>query len=225
MKIKESVRITSTRGIHYLAGENNKIKKFKPWLGDLFSFMYDRIMEKSVFPKKFSGSISKHYEILIKEFKDFHNKNILELATGSGNAVMFLNNDNIYTGVDISKGLLQIAKKKLTRNGFSDFELYAADACDLPFHDNIFDIAICNLSLNFFHDIDQFTGELARVLKPGSIFFCSVPVPEKKNPGAKIHGTLYSLEELRAKFSQKNLTLEELSYDNGALLYFKARLT
>lgn len=225
MKIKESVSIISKKGIHYQSGKNNKMKKFKPWLGDRFSFMYDRIMEKSVFPKKFSGSLSKHYEILNKELGDFHNKDILELATGGGDAVRFLSDDNNYTGVDISKGLLEIAKKKLTRAGFSDFSLYLADACDLPFQDNTFNMAICNLSLNFFHNIDQFTGELKRVLKTGSMFFCSVPVPEKKNPGSVIHGSLYSAEELSEKFAQHGFALEKLPYDNGALLYFTARLT
>lgn len=225
MKIKESVIIVKRKGIFYLLDNNNRIKKFKPWLGDIFSFLYDKIMEKSIFPKKFFGTISKHYEILNNELKDIHNKNILELACGSGDAVKFLNSDNIYTGIDISKGLLRIANKKLTQNKFLNFELYIADACDLPFQDNCFDVGVCNLSLNFFHDIDHFISELKRVHKKDALFYCSLPIPEKKNPKSTIHGTLYTVEELRKKFQGQNFDFQELPYENGALLYFKARLT
>jgi ubiquinone/menaquinone biosynthesis C-methylase UbiE len=222
---KELRNTVKKKNIFYIVDENNKIKKYKPWLGDMFSFLYDRIMEKSVFPKKFSASISKHYEILNNEFRDLHNKNILELASGSGDAVKFLNRDNFYTGVDISKGLLHRANKKFIQYGFSNFELYVADACDLPFEDNYFDIGICNLSLNFFHNIDRFVSELQRVLKQEAPFYCSVPVPEKKKPEVKIHGTLYSVEELRKRFQKQNFSFGELHYENGALLYFKAKLT
>jgi SAM-dependent methyltransferase len=224
MKIKESLTLTKRKGVFYLLDNNNRIKKFKPWLGDIFSFLYDRIMEKSVFPRKFSGSISRHYEILNNEFGNIRKKNILELACGSGDAVRFLNSDNTYTGVDISKGLLGIANKKFNQYGFSNSELYIADACDLPFQDNYFDIGICNLSLNFFHNIDNFISELRRVLKQDALFYCSVPIPEKKSPKVTIHGILYTVEELREKFQKHNFDFEELPYENGALLYFKARL-
>ena len=224
MKIKESVNVIRVKGIYHLLDENNKTKRFKPWLGDIFSFLYDRIMEKSIFPKKFFGSINKHYEILANELGDIHNKNILELAAGSGDAVRFLNNNNSYTGIDISKGLLHKANTKFIQNGFLNSELYVADACDLPFEDNYFDIGICNLSLNFFHHIDRFILELQRVLKQDALFYCSVPIPEKKKPKVVIHGTLYSVKELRNKFQKQNFDFEELPYENGALLYFKARL-
>ena len=223
-KIKESVTLVKRNGVFHLLGNDNKIKRFKPWLGDIFSFLYDRIMEKSIFPKKFSGSMSKHYEILNNEFRNIKNKNILELACGSGDAVRFLNNDNMYTGIDISKGLLCIANKKFNQYGFLNSELYVTDACDLPFQDNYFDIGICNLSLNFFHNIDYFISELKRVLKQDALFYCSVPVPEKKSSKVRIHGTLYTVEELRKKFQKQGFDFEELPDENGALLYFKAKL-
>ena len=68
IKIKDSVRITKKKGINHLLDDNNKLIKNKPWLGDLFSFLYDWIMKKSVFPKKFNASIEEHYAILKKIF-------------------------------------------------------------------------------------------------------------------------------------------------------------
>jgi len=184
IRIKDSVRITKKNGINHLLDDNNKAIKNKPWLGDLFSFLYDRIMKKSVFPKKFNASIEAHYKILGEIFKNVSDRVIIEFATGSGDAIKFLNKRNIYAGVDISSGLLRLAKKKFDQYEFTLFELYSSDACETPFQDNTFDVAICNLSLNFFKSIDEFLSELQRILKPNGIFYCSVPIPERKKSKA-----------------------------------------
>ena len=224
IKIKDSVNITKKNGLNHLLDDKNKLKKYKPWLGDLFSFLYDRIMEKSVFPKKFNASIEEHYKILGKIFENIFDKTIIEFATGSGDAIKFLNNNNIYAGVDISSGLLRLAKKKFDQNSFTRFELYNVDACETPFQDNTFDIAICNLSLNFFQNIDNFILELNRILKPSGTFYCSTPIPERKKSKSIIHGNLHKLDDLKRMFENNNFGFEPLSYENGALLYFKAIL-
>ncbi|MFW6247290.1 MAG: class I SAM-dependent methyltransferase [bacterium] len=224
IKIKDSVRIARKNGINHLLDNNNKLIKNKPWLGDLFSFLYDRIMEKSVFPKKFNASIEAHYKILREIFKNVSDSVIIEFATGSGDAIKFLNNRNIYAGVDISSGLLRLAQKRFNEYGFSRFELYTANACETPFQSNTFDIAICNLSLNFFQSIEEFLSELRRILKPNGMFYCSVPIPERKKSNAMIHGSLYKLDDLRKMIENENFNFEPLPYENGALLYFKARL-
>lgn len=144
-KIKESIAIKKRKGIYLLAESGNKTKKFKPWLGDLFCFLYDRIMEKSVFPDKFSGSISRHYEILNAELKTIENKKILELACGSGDAVKFMSFNNDYTGIDISRGLLNIAKKKFSDADFQtqSFSLQMLVTCHLLITVSILEFAIC----------------------------------------------------------------------------------
>lgn len=102
IRIKDSVGVTTKNGINFLLDKNNKQIKNKPWLGDLFSFLYDNIMEKSVFPKKFNASVVEHYKIMGKIFENVSDKVIIEFATGSGDAIRFLKNKNIYAGVDIS---------------------------------------------------------------------------------------------------------------------------
>ena len=152
----EGKKTVLKKSIHYCLNEKGKIETYKPWLGDLFAFLYDRIMEKSIFPKKFGGDINKHFQILKMEVEGIKDQTIIEFATGSGNMVELLHPGNHYIGTDISAGLLQLPKKKLLKKGFKDFELHLTDACQTPFADNIFDLAICNLSLNFFSDIDHF---------------------------------------------------------------------
>jgi ubiquinone/menaquinone biosynthesis C-methylase UbiE len=221
--IKEAINTKKINGIYYVANEKNRIKKFKPWLGDVFSFLYDRIMEKSVFPKKFNGSMNKHYQVLNEELGDYRKKRIIEFAAGSGDAVRFLNADNDYVGIDISAGLLRIAKKKFEQYGWPSFKLFVTDACDTPFRDKSFDVAICNLSLNFFNNLESFISELRRVLAVGAVFFCSVPIPEKKKGSVIIHGNLYTAENLKMAFERQGFDFDPLPYENGALFYFKAK--
>ena len=194
--LKNGVNAIEKKGLYYIVEEGGRLLKFKPWLGDTFSFLYDFFMKNSIFPNKFGGDINKHYEILGEELKGFHNKRFLELATGSGSAVNFLPNDNLYTGSDISPGLLRKAVKNFGKAGFKNAWFYVASADDLPFNDSSFDVVLCILSLNFFSDINKVFQEVKRVAAPAAIFICSVPVPERKKVQSTIRGTLYSEEEL-----------------------------
>jgi SAM-dependent methyltransferase len=221
---KKEFVFVKRKNISYVLDEKGHLKKYKPWLADIFSFLYDRIMEKSIFPRKFYADLGKHFDILKEESKEINHAKILEIATGSGNAVNFLNKVNNYTGIDISPGLLRRAHSKFNESGFEMVELYIASADDLPFPDHCFDFAFCHLSLNFFGDIELFIRELRRVLKHGATFFCSVPVPERKPAKSIIHGTLYSENELKTFFEKNCFRFESKSHDNGALLYFTACL-
>jgi SAM-dependent methyltransferase len=220
--LKSNIQIIKQKDIFYIANSSNSIKRFKPWLGDSFSFLYDFIMKKSIFPKKFGGDISKHYKILSQALKSIHGKRVLELAAGSGSAINFLPNDNQYTGTDISPGLLRKAVKSFRTAGFKEAEFYVVNANDLPFDDNGFDVVLCILSLNFFNDIKKVCQEIKRVLIPNAVFICSVPVPERNTLQSTIRGTLYSAEELERICKAHGFRFERFPDENGALLYFKA---
>jgi SAM-dependent methyltransferase len=220
--LKKEIKVTNKKGLHYIVEDGGRLLKFKPWLGDAFSFLYDFIMKNSIFPRKFGGDISRHYEILGKELKDIHEKRVLELATGSGSAVNFLPNDNQYTGTDISPGLLRKAVKRFRNAGFENTGFYVTGADNLPFDDNQFNIVFCILSLNFFSDIDKVFQEIERVAEPSAIFICSVPVPERNMAKSTIRGTLYSEKELLKRCKANGLSYEAIPSANGALLYFRA---
>jgi len=179
-------------------------------------------MEKSVFPKKFASSLEEHNKFMINELKEIHNKSVLELGTGSGNLSQLFPNDNEYVGVDISEGLLKIAYKKFRNADFKNFELFLCRAEDLPFQDKYFDVCLCNLSLNFFSDIEKVVKEINRTLKDGGFFICSVPVPERNKKKSIIRGTLYSENELKTILENNGFNYSSYNFVNGALLYFKA---
>ena len=106
--LKSEFNINEKHGVCYLSRDGRRVK-FTPWLGNLFAATYDRIMERSVFPKKFNASLPLHMEILKKMYSLLHESDVLEVAAGSGNAAEVLPADNRYTGVDISSGLLIIS--------------------------------------------------------------------------------------------------------------------
>jgi SAM-dependent methyltransferase len=220
--LRHGIEVINKNGLHYIVGEGDKPLKFKPWLGDSFFFLYDFFMKHSIFPKKFSGDINKHYGILSDELKDFHKKRFLELATGTGSAVNFLPNDNLYIGSDISPGLLRKAVINFKNAGFKNAEFYVASADSLPFNNSLFDVILCILSLNFFNDINNVFQEVKRVAAPAAVFICSVPVPERIKIQSTIRGTLYSEEELEKMCRENGFVYEAIPSENGALLYFRA---
>jgi len=222
--LKNGIQVINKKGLNYIVESGNKAMLLKPWLGDNFSFLYDFIMKRSIFPKKFGGNMNKHYEILIQELKDIHGKRVLELATGSGSAVNFLANDNLYVGTDISPGLLRKAVKRFEVSGFEKPEFYVAGAECLPFDDNTFDVCLCILSMNFFSDVKKVFQEIKRILIPGAVFVCSVPVPERNKLQSTIRGTLYSEDELKKICKEYSFRFESIPFQNGALLYFRAIL-
>ena len=222
--LRNGIMVVEKKGLYYIVKNDGSLMKFKPWLGDVFSFLYDFIMKCYIFPKKFGGDMSKHYEILKEQLQDVHGKKVLELASGSGSAVNFLPNDNQYVGTDISPGLLKQAMKNFQNAGFKDAEFYVTSAADLPFNNNYFDIILCILSLNFFDDVIKTFQEIKRVSAKGANFICSVPVPERNSLQSTIRRTLYSEKELEEICQESGFSFESIPFENGALLYFRAIL-
>lgn len=220
--LKKGIETIEKKGIYYITEDGNNVKKFKPWLGDAFSFLYDFIMKNKIFPKKLGGDMNRHYEILYKALKDVHAKSVLELATGSGSAVHFLEKDNLYTGTDISPGLLRKAVKNFKAAGFENATFYVTGADDLPFNDNTFSICLCILSLNFFNNVEGVFREIKRVLVPDGVIVCCVPVPERKKLQSTIRGTLHSEDELEKICNKQGFTFTPIQVENGSILYFKA---
>jgi len=221
--LQDEFTVRKKKGISYLY-QNGKQLRHKPWLADIFSFLYDRIMTQSVIPKKLDASVDEHIQFLKKALKDIHNQNVLELASGSGNLAALLSPDNRYTGIDISRGLLKIAYKKFQQAGFQKCELFICGAEKLPFINKFYDTALCNLSLNFFDELDSVIKELKRVMKNNSLLIASVPVPERNVKQNLIRGQLFTEEQLKSKFETEGFNFIPYDFRNGTILYFKAIL-
>ena len=71
-------------------------------------------------------------------------------------------------GVDLLEKMIESAREWAERRGATDrTEFRVADAQDLPFEDDRFDVLICESVNTFVPDLDQAAREYVRVVKPG----------------------------------------------------------
>lgn len=94
--------------------------------------------------------------------RGLHGK-VLDVACGTGDmAVELLRQGCSVTGVDLSKEMMAIAKRKAPQ---AEYRL--ADAEHLPFGDASFDAVTCAFGVRNFVHLEQGLHEMLRVLKPG----------------------------------------------------------
>ena len=98
---------------------------------------------------------------------------VLEVAVGPGNIfleiVKKIDKDNTACGVDASSGMLEIARRMVANAGYENINLSQADARDLDFPDDTFDILYNGYMLDLIPlaDMSTILSEYKRVLKPG----------------------------------------------------------
>ena len=111
---------------------------------------------------------------------------ILDVATGTGQqAFAFAKRGHNVIGVDLTDSMLEIARKN-NKAGFVKFEI--ADATDLRFEENSFDVSCISFAL---HDMppnirEKVLREMVRVTKPNGI----IVIVEYDLPRNKISRTL-----------------------------------
>jgi ubiquinone/menaquinone biosynthesis C-methylase UbiE len=96
---------------------------------------------------------------------------VLDLASGTGEPGISLAQrvpQGSVMAVDQSSELLEIAAKRARDKNLLNFTTRQADAHQLPFADQSFDLATCRFGVMFFSDAEQALAELRRVLKPGA---------------------------------------------------------
>ena len=152
--------------------ENNKIKKF-------YKNYRDRI-----FDKKFNSSYplrkyvhQKNYFSILDYIKQ--GEKILEVGCGEGilSALMAQKGAEV-TASDISKPNLMNAKKYAKNKGINNINFLEADAEDLPFRDNSFDIVVADNVLEHLPDFEKGLSEIKRVTKKRAI----IVLPTCLNP-------------------------------------------
>ena len=110
-------------------------------------------------------------------------KQILDIATGTGDlAIMMatLNPERI-VGLDISAGMLEVGKQKISKANLSDkIEMLVGDSENMPFEDNTFDAITVSFGVRNFANLDKGLTEIKRVLKPnGKLVILETSVPTK----------------------------------------------
>jgi ubiquinone/menaquinone biosynthesis C-methylase UbiE len=106
---------------------------------------------------------------------DVSGRRVLDAGCGSGPLSAVLNDRGAdVTGVDVSVGMLAIAKRRLG----DEVALHVVDLKDpLPFDDGAFDIVTASLVLHYLEDWGPTLAEFRRVLRPGGRLIASVDHP------------------------------------------------
>ncbi len=108
---------------------------------------------------------------------------VLDIATGTGDLAILLANTNAQkiVGLDISAGMLEVGKQKITEKKLSDkIEMVLGDSEKIPFEDNSFDAITVAFGIRNFENLELGLSEILRVLKPNGIFvILETSVPEK----------------------------------------------
>ena len=91
---------------------------------------------------------------------------VLEVAVGSGLNLPHYPPEAKLIGVDLSEGMLQLARRRAA-TARCEVDLLRTDGSRLPFEDESFDAVVCTFSLCGFPDPRAGVEEMVRVLRPG----------------------------------------------------------
>ena len=91
---------------------------------------------------------------------------VLEVAVGTGRNLPFYPQGVRLTGLDVSRSMLAIARRRAAALG-REVDFRQGDAQALPFPDAAFDTVVCTFSLCSIPDDRRAIAEMKRVLRPG----------------------------------------------------------
>jgi demethylmenaquinone methyltransferase/2-methoxy-6-polyprenyl-1,4-benzoquinol methylase len=110
-------------------------------------------------------------------------KNILDIATGTGDLAISLAETNAekIIGLDISPGMLDVGKKKISAKKLdTKIDMIIGDSENLPFDDNTFDAITVAFGVRNFETLEKGLADILRVLKPnGTFVILETSVPTK----------------------------------------------
>ncbi len=156
--------------------------------------MFDKIAFRYDFLNRFlSAGIDVSWrKKAIKELASIQPKNILDVATGTGDFAItsykILQPEKI-TGIDISDGMLEIGRKKVEKLGLEGWiQLLNGDSEAIFFDDSSFDAVTVAFGVRNFENLERGLSEIYRVLKPGG----KLVVLEFSKPSLPVIKNLYN---------------------------------
>lgn len=124
-------------------------------------------------------------------------ESVLDIATGTGDLAINIAKNTAtkkIIGLDISQGMLNVGKQKITKEQLSDkIEMILGDSENIPFEDNSFDAITVAFGVRNFEHLEKGLSEILRVLKPKGTFVIletSVPAKTPFKQFYKFHGAV-----------------------------------
>ncbi len=160
---------------------------------------YDAQREKGEQVEEMFDNISHSYDLLnhflslgidrkwrkaaINSLKAFHPRHILDVATGTGDFALLsasMLEPEKLLGVDISEGMMQVARKKAAEQHLDAVVSFQKEDCmQLSLDDNSFDAVTVAYGVRNFADLERGLREMLRVLRPdGRLVIIELTAPK-----------------------------------------------
>ena len=108
-------------------------------------------------------------ETLLKKVPQKQNQKILNIGAGTGDDLAIIKKFGNIHAIDIDENAVKLIPDNLVA------EKKVGDACNIPYPDNSFDVAVAFDVLEHIKDDQKMVDEIHRVLKPGGHFVFTVP--------------------------------------------------
>ena len=116
------------------------------------------------------------YRLVLEYLIPLTGKRVLEVACGRGGFASRMASMGAVTfGADFSAVALQIARRKLLQNTSARVELVQADAQQLPYADESFDIVVSCETIEHLSHPGSALKEMARICRTGGLLYLTTP--------------------------------------------------
>lgn len=150
---------------------------------------------------------------------------ILEVGTGTGRfTVDLVRNSNLVVGIDASRRMLMLARHRSVQEGLDKkVQLIRADAHQLPFRSNVFDLCVTINVLNHIEDYANVMKQIQIVLKANGSLVANFPnvlslyLPvallvrfRKQSIIRRVYSRWFTYKEITAAFSSAGMSIDKV---------------
>ena len=162
---------------------------------DRIGSVYDKIAPIYDIWGKLTESHARNRGIELAEIVD--GQSILEVAVGTGLAfyeIVKRNQNGMNTGIDLSKGMLERAKKRVSQFSAANYSLELGSAFNLNIKDESIDTLVNNYMFDLipFEDMDKILMEFKRILKKDGKLIL-INMTEGERFGSKLYDFIYNI--------------------------------
>jgi ubiquinone/menaquinone biosynthesis C-methylase UbiE/uncharacterized protein YbaR (Trm112 family) len=154
--------------VHFITEEEVlRFNKRVELMRSIYASFYTPLTNLMFFP---CGGVDNARNEVLSQLEINPKSKILETGIGTGDNILYLKEQldgGTYYGLDNQLRMLQKCLANCARWNLSS-DLYRADAENLPFKDNAFDVVFHLGAINLFQDKKQAINEMIRVAKPGT---------------------------------------------------------
>jgi ubiquinone/menaquinone biosynthesis C-methylase UbiE len=156
--------------------------------------------------------------------KPLHKWIVLDIATGGGHTALKLAPSVAkVVATDLTLKMLQAAQAFIRSRGVRNVHFQIADAENLPFKSQYFDLVTCRIAAHHFPDVQRFIKESARVLKADAVLLVQDHLLPDDDANARYvdsfeklrdpsHNRAYNLSEWQTMFKRAGLIVEQIEW-------------